>query len=721
MRPRQLLLAVVPTLLGCTSRMSRPAAADANPALMINAVRANPLLARSKLPFGTPPFDKIRSTDYEPALELRMREHLAEAEVIANQTTEPTFQNTIVALERSAQPLLQSLYVFYSILGANSNDTLQNVAATEMPKLSRHFDEINLNPKLFRRIEAIYARRDQLGLSAEDKRVLEQYRRDFVRSGALLGDSDKARVRAFNEEEARLTTAFQSKLLSATKNAGVIVDDRSQLDGLSDIEIDAAAEAAKGRGLSGKWLLPLQNTTRQPSQQHLRDRAMRERLYRASIDRAEQGDTSDTRQIVRRLAELRSARAALLGYPNHAAYVVEPQMSHTPDAVLKLLTDIATPAIRRAKEEQVAMQTLIDEERGGFKLEPWDWQYYAERVRLARYALEETQLKPYLELNRVLEDGVFYAANQLYGISFRERHDLPVYHPDVRVFEVIDADGTPLALFYADYFKRDNKNGGAWTNTFVIPAGLLGTRAVVTNVANFTKPAPGQPALLTFDDVIALFHEFGHALHLIFAKSQYPSLLGAPPDFGEFPSQFNEHWAFEPRVLAHYAKHYQTGAPMPDSLVTRFLRSRTFNQGFETTEYVAAALLDLSWHILPKDAPTQDVDAFESATLERYHFNEVAVAPRYRSSYFLHIWNLGYAANYGAYMWAEVLDHDAYAWFEEHGGLTRANGQRFRDLILARQNTMDLMGIYREFRGRDPRVDALLQNRGLVDKKISAR
>ncbi len=713
MRPYRLLLVALPMLVGCATRTAPPSVLPAGAAAAVSPVRANPLIARSTLEFQAPAFDKIRDADYRPAFDSGMREQRAEIEAISNRSEPPTFQNTIVAMERSGQLLNRTQYVFFPLVSANTDDTLQNIMSTEFPKLSAHWDEILLNDKLFHRIESVYSRREQLGLTPEENRLVELYYRDFVRAGARLDDKGKTQLKALNQEEAKLIADYQTKLLNATNAAGVVVDDRVQLDGLSDLEISAAAEAARARGLQGKWLLPLQNTTQQPAQRHLRNRALRQRLYLASTERAERADSNDTRELVARMARIRAERAALLGYPSHAAFVLETQMAHTPETELNLLTGIVGPAIARAKEEQAGMQALIDEEHGGFKLEPWDWQYYAERVRLAKYALDDQQLKPYLELNRVLEDGVFFAANQLYGITFRERHDLPVYHPDVRVFEILDASGAPLALFYGDFFKRDNKNGGAWTNGFVQPAGLLGTKAVVTNVANFSKPAPGQPALLTFDDVITLFHEFGHALHAIFADVKYPYLLGATPDFGEFPSQINEHWAFEPHVLAHYARDYQTGAPMPDSLVARFQRARTFNQGFAMTEHVQASLLDLAWHMLPKGAPLQDVDAFEASTLRGYHFDQVQVPPRYRTSYFAHIWNIGYAANYGSYTWAEVLDHDAYAWFEEHGGLTRANGQRFRELILARQNTMDLASIYREFRGREPSVEALLRNRGL--------
>jgi peptidyl-dipeptidase Dcp len=498
------------------------------------------------------------------------------------------------------------------------------------------------------------------------------------------------------------------------------VGDKNELDGLSDAEIAAAAEAARQRKLDGKWVLSLQNTTQQPPQASLRNRALRQRLFIASTTRAERGDSNDTREIVKRLAQLRPERAQLLGYPSVAAYVLDDRMAKTPDAAIKLLSDLVPAATARARREADNLQAMINRQRGGFKLAPWDWQYYAEQVRKAEYALDESQLKPYFELDRVLQDGVFFAANRLYGLTFKQRTDLPVYHPDVRVFEVFDADGTSLALWYCDYFKRDNKSGGAWEDTFVDGSGLLGTKPVVFNVANFPKPAPGQPALLRFDDVKTMFHEFGHALHAMLTRVQYPRLTGTnvPTDFVEFPSQFNEHWALEPTVLAHYAKHYQTRQPMPRTLVDKIKRARTFDQGFATTEYVAAALLDMAWHSLPVGPEQADIGAFESQTLKRFAVDVPEVPPRYRTTYFSHIWNGGYYAGYYAYLWSEVLDDDAYAWFTENGGMTRANGRRFRDMILSRGGTGDMGAMYRAFRGRDPEVGPLLEERGLqADQK----
>jgi peptidyl-dipeptidase Dcp len=679
---------------------------------------ANPFAAASSLPFQAPPFDRIKDADYHPALSEGMRVQLDEVHAVAADTAAPTFDNTIVALERSGRLLTRAANVFFALTQANTNDTLQKVEEEMTPRLAAHADAIHLNDTLFKRVKSVYDRRATLKLTAGQKFLVERYYRDFVRAGAALSDADKAKLRELNKEEATLSTNFKNHLLAATKAGALVVSDKAELDGLSDAEIASAADAAKQRKLDGKWVLPLQNTTQQPVQASLRNRAVRERLFKASTTRAEHGDTNDTRAIVKRLAQLRADRAKLLGFPTMAAFVEDDQMAHTPETAIGLLTGIVPAATAKARGEAAKMQALIDAQKGGFKLEPWDWQYYAEQVRKAEYALDESQIKPYFELDRVLRDGVFFAATQLYGITFKERKDIPVYHPDVRVFEVFDADGGSMALFYCDYFKRDNKSGGAWMNAFVDGIGLFRQKPAVSNVANFTKPAAGQPALLTDDDVKTMFHEFGHALHGMLTRVEFPRVTGTntSTDFVEFPSQFNEHWALYPGVLANYAKHHQTGAPMPAELVEKIKKARTFNQGFATTEYVAAALLDQAWHNLPQGPQQEDVSAFEVAALKRYQVDVPEVPPRYRSNYFAHIWGGGYYANYYAYLWSEVLDHDAYAWFTEHGGLNRANGQRFRDMVLSRGGTEDVAALYRAFRGRDPRVEPLLVERGLTGK-----
>ncbi|HEY7957629.1 MAG TPA: M3 family metallopeptidase [Polyangia bacterium] len=695
--------------------------AGAAGAMPASAEAANPFAKASPLTFQAPPFDKIHESDYQPALEEGMKVHLDEVNQIADNPAKPTFANTIVAMERSGLMLTRVSKVFFAIAQANTDPTLQKIQSIEAPKLQAHSDAVFLNPKLFARIEAIYGARKALHLRGEDEVLIERYHHDFVHAGAALSEPDKTKLRALNQEEAKLTTEFQTRLLAATKDGALVVSDVKQLDGLSPGDLAAAAQAAKARGLTGKWVLALQNTTQQPYQVTLKNRALRKKLFEASIHRADQKNADDTRAIGQRLAQLRADKAKLLGFANFAAYTLDDQMAKTPEAAIKLMTDLVPAALAKAKSEAQKMQELIDHQGAKITLEPWDWQYYSEQVRKAEYDLDEAELKPYFELDRVLKDGVFYAAHKLYGISFKERHDLPVYQPDVRVFDVIDSNGKPLALFYADYFKRDNKSGGAWMDSFVDQSGLLGTKPVIFNVCNFTKPAPGQPALLSFDDVTTMFHEFGHALHGMFSNVKYPTLAGTntPRDFVEFPSQFNEHWALDPKVFAHYARHEKTGASMPQALVDKIKKSRTFNQGYGTLEYLEAGLLDMAWHTLSPGAPLQDAASFGPAALKRFGVAYAPVPPRYRSSYFAHIWDGGYAAGYYAYLWSAVLDDDAYEWFQEHGGLTRKNGQRFRDMLLSRGHTGDLAAMYRGFRGRDPSVEALMRDRGLTSPTAS--
>jgi len=682
---------------------------------------SNPFAAPSTLPFQAPPFDRIKDADFLPAMEAGMREHIAEVAAITANKEAPTFANTIEAMERSGQLLQRSAAVFFALTSADTNDVLQKAQADIAPKLAAHQDAIYLDGKLFERVKKIYDARAEAGLDAEQKQLVERYYRNFVRAGALLPEADKARLRELNKEESTLTTEFSNKLLAASNAGALVVKDRKKLAGLSEAELAAAANDAKAAGKDGQFMLPLQNTTQQPAQASLTDRATREALFKASTTRAEHGDANDTRSIIQRLAVLRAQKAKLLGFPNYASYALDDQMARTPQAALKLMTDMVPAATGKARGEAAQMQALIDKQKGGFKLAPWDWQFYAEQVRKAEYDLDEAQIKPYLEINRVLEDGVFYAATQLYGITFKERKDIPVYDPDIRVFEVFDKDGSSLALFYADYWKRESKRGGAWMDNLVPQSHLLGTKPVVFNVCNFTKPAAGQPALISWDDATTMFHEFGHALHGIFSNVKYPTLSGTnvPRDFVEFPSQFNEHWASDPKVFANFARHYRTGKPMPKELVEKIRKTRTYGQGFATTEYLAAALLDMNWHMLPADAPKQDVDAYEKASLAKFGIDMSEIPPRYRTSYFAHVWGGGYAAGYYAYLWSEVLDHDAFYWFRENGGMTRENGQRFRDLILSRGSTKDLGEAYREFRGRDPDVEPLLEQRGLKEEKAA--
>jgi peptidyl-dipeptidase Dcp len=681
------------------------------------AAAANPFFSESPLPFHAPPFDKIKDSDYAPAIEEGMKNQLAEIETIANNPAAPTFANTLEAMERSGALLTRVTKVFFNLTTANTSDTLQKIKADEVPKLAAHSDAIFLNAKLFARVKALYDSRNSLKLDPESNYLVERYFKAFVRAGALLSEADKETLRGLNQEEAKLTTKFEDDVLAETNNGAIVIDNKADLEGLSENDIAAAAERAKERKLDGKWVIALQNTTQQPALTFLKNRAVRERLFKASVSRGNHGGENDTKAIVARLAQLRPQRAKLLGYPDHATFTLDDQMAKTPQAAEQLLTGIVPAATAKIRNDAARMQKLIDAEKGGFTLGPADWEYYAEKVRKAEYDLDDSQIKPYFELEHVLHDGVFFAANKLYGITFKERKDLPVYQPDVRVFEVFDANGKSLALFYADYFQRSNKDGGAWQDSFVDQSNLLGTQPVVINVTNFTKPPVGQPALLSFDDVTTMFHEFGHALHAMFSNIRYPMLGGVSRDFVEFPSQFNEHWALDPAVFANYAKHYQTGKPMPPALVDKIKRSRTFNQGYAVTEYVSAALLDVAWHSLPADAPLQDVNAFEAASLKRFQVDLPQVPPRYHTTYFSHIWDGGYSAGYYAYLWSEVLDDDAFYWFKEHGGLTRANGQRFRDLVLSKGGTQDVATTFRNFRGRDPIVEPLLEERGLKGTK----
>jgi peptidyl-dipeptidase Dcp len=679
---------------------------------------SNPFFAPSTLPFQAPPFDKITDADYQPALEAGMAQQRKEVRAIADNPAPPTFENTLGALEKSGQLFNRVMLVFNAVTGANLDPALEELQELEAPKLAEHHDEIYLDSKLFHRVEVIYKQRDSLNLDAESLRLVDYYYQQFVHAGANLADKDKAELKKLNQEQSTLAQAFTSKLLAATKDGAYVTQDRNALAGLSAASIAAAVEAAKERKLEG-YVLPLQNTTQQPDLASLSVRSTRQTIFENSWNRAERGGANDTRDTISRLAQLRAQKAKLLGFPNYAAWRLEDQMAKTPETALKFMDALVPDSTAKAMGEAKDIQNFIDARGGGFTLQPWDWEFYSEELRKAKYDLNDELLKPYFELNNVLQNGVFYAANQLYGITFQERHDIPVYHPDVRVFTVFDSDGKELALWYCDYFKRDDKNGGAWMDVFVNQSRLLGLRPVVYNVANFSKPAPGQPALLTFDDVTTMFHEFGHALHGMFANTNYPTLSGTSVarDFVEFPSQFNENWATYPAVFDHYAKHYQTGAPMPAGLAVKLKKSQKFNQGYALTEVLAAAELDMQWHTLSAGTPPQNPDEFETQALERKHVLLTEVPSRYRSSYFAHIWGGEYAAGYYAYLWAEMLDHAAYQWFQNHGGMTRANGHRFRQMVLSRGNTEELGKMYSEWLGGEPRLEPMLKYRGLAPEE----
>ncbi len=675
----------------------------------------NPFFEPSNLPFQAPPFDKIKDSDYKPAIQEGMKQQLYEIEKIADNSAPPTFENTLVALEKSGQLLARVTMVFNAVTGANTDSLLQAVQEEEAPNLAAHSDAIFLNTKLFERVKSIYQERNQLKLNHESQKLISYYYNKFVHAGANLSNENKTKLKMLNEEEATLTAKFINKLLAGTKAGALVVSNKDELAGLSTSELDAESQEASSRGFSGKWLISLQNTTQQPNLQSLEDRKTRKELFEDSWNRCERNDANDTRSDIERIAKIRAEKATLLGFSNFAAWRLQDQMAKTPEAVEKFLAGLVPATVANEQKEASDIQEFIDKSGKDFKLEPWDWSYYAEKLRKARFNLDDSQIKPYFVLDNVLQKGLFYEAHELYGLTFKELHNIPVYQKDVRVFEVFDKDGSPLALFYADYFKRDNKSGGAWMDNMVQQSKLLGTKPVVYNVTNFTKPAPGQPALLSFDDVTTMFHEFGHALHGIFADEEYPSLSGTnvPRDFVEFPSQFNEHWALYPKVLEHYALNYKTGKPIPQELVDKIKKANNFNQGYDFTELLEAADLDMAWHTLPANAPQQNADEFETASLKKDNLYIPQVPPRYRSSYFLHIWGNGYAAGYYAYLWSEMLDDDAFNWFMDHGGLTRENGDRFRKMILSRGATEDYGKMFHEFAGHDPQIEPMLINRGL--------
>lgn len=677
----------------------------------------NPFFSASPLPYQAPPFDVITDEHYRPAFDEGVRQKRAEIATITANPATADFDNTLLALEQSGHLLNQVTSVFFAMTSAHTNDFLQQLDEAFSTELAELANDIYLDDALFARVESVWRQRETLGLDAESLRLVETTYQKFVLAGAMLSAEDKATLKTLNTEAAGLTSQFNQRLLAADKAGGLVVDYVHQLDGLSAEEIASAAEAAQAKGLENRWLLTLLNTTQQPALAALRDRQTRENLFTAGWLRTQRGDANDTRAIVLRLVQLRAQQAKLLGFTDFASWKIADQMAGTPQAALTFMRDIAPAARARAERELADIQQMIDTQQGGFTAQAWDWAFYAEQVRLAKYALDESQIKPYFALNSVLTDGVFWAASELFGIRFSERFDIPVYHPDVRVWEIFDADGHGLALFYGDYFARDSKSGGAWMGNFVEQSTLNGTQPVIYNVCNYQKPAAGQAALLSWDEVITLFHEFGHTLHGLFASQRYATLSGTntPRDFVEFPSQINEHWASQPQVFAHYARHHQSGEPMPEALREKMLQATQFNKGYDMTELLSAALLDMNWHALAAGAGVNDVDEFERDAIRKEQLDLAAVPPRYRSSYFAHIFGGGYAAGYYAYLWTQMLADDGYQWFVEQGGLTRENGQRFREAILSRGNSSDLGELYRQWRGHDPQIEPMLKNRGLSD------
>ncbi|MHA4868523.1 M3 family metallopeptidase [Duganella sp. PWIR1] len=688
----------------------------AEPASMLPA--SNPFAKASALPFGYPAFDKIQNEDYAPAFEEGMRQQAAEIDAIANNKKPASFDNTIVAMEKSGQLLSRVSSVFGNLSGANTNDTFKALERELSPKLSAHSDAIRLNSKLYARIKSLYDKRDKLHLDSESKYLLERYHTDFVRAGAQLSDADKQKLKAMNGELAKLQTTFAQNVLEEANDSALVVDTREELAGMSAKAIDAAAAAAKAKGKEGKFLIPVVNTTGQASLAVLTNRAVREKLMALSLARGSHGGKFDNTQVVLSIAKLRAEKAALMGYPNFAAYALADQTAHDTDAVNKILAELTRPAVANAKKEGAEIQAVINKENGGFELAAQDWSLYSDKVKAERFNFDQNELRPYFELNNVLTNGVFFAANKVYGLSFKERKDLPVYNPDVRVFDVFDADGKQLAIFIADFYARSNKRGGAWMNAYVSQSSLMGTRPVVANHLNIPKPNEGEPTLLTYDELRTMFHEFGHALHGMFSNVKYPRFAGTrvPRDYVEFPSQVNEMWSVWPEVLSNYAKHYQTGAPMPQALLDKVIASKKFNEGFRTTEYLAASILDQKWHQLsPSQIPT-DVLGFEAAALKSAGVDYAPVPPRYRTTYFSHTFAGGYSAGYYGYVWAEKLDADAVEWFIENGGPLRKNGDYFRKMLLSKGGTMDAMQMYRNFRGRDAKIEPLLERRGLTEK-----
>lgn len=677
----------------------------------------NPFLTPSKLPLLAPDFAAIKHEDYEPAFEAGMREQLEQMRSIADQSSSPSFENTLVAMERSGEILKRVQAVFFNMSSAHTDDKIQAIEEKIAPKLASHSDDIFLNKKLFQRVEYLWNQRANQNWNEEQQRLLKEYYESFVRAGARLNEEQQKRVRSINEELSTLTTQFQNNLLAITKERSVVVDNVEDLSGMSSSDIAAAKEAAQAKGLANKYLIVITNTTRQPVLTSLKNREVRKRVWLASANRGlgENGGL-DNRPLVLSIARLRAERAILLGYDTHAAYTLENQMASNPKAAFKMLQDLAPGVVAKAKIEADEIMQVMRRDNIQDSVQPWDWEYYAEKVRAEKYQVDENLIKPFFELENVLKKGVFYTFGKLYGVRFEERKDLPVYHPSVRVFDVIGNDGKQIGLFYADYFQRDSKRGGAWMDSFVNQSRLLHQLPVVVNVLNVPPPPTGEPTLLSLDHVTTMFHELGHGVHGLFSAVEYPTLSGTsvPRDFVEFPSTFHEDWAIHPEVLANYAYHYKTGEALPKDLLEKSIAANKFNKGFETLEYLSAALLDLGWHSIRPDQVPADVVAFERELLERYGVAYPPVPPRYRTAYFAHVWSGGYSAGYYAYLWSEVLAADAFAHMKSLGGLTPSNGKLFREKVLSKGGTREVIQQYKDFRGQDATVDALLSRRGLT-------
>ena len=712
MRKSFIAIAIGATLM--TGALAGCSTQDIKAANVTAVQTQNPLFQASTLQYQAPDFSVIKDEHFQPALEQGIKEQYQEILAIANNPAAPTFDNTIVAMEKSGALLNRASSVFYNLAGSNSNPALRKIQGEMAPKMAAHSDNINLNPALFARIEAIYNDRNNLGLTPEAVRLVEVYHQRFIMAGAKLTDEQKVKIRALNEEQSTLTNEFSQRLLRLTKEIAIVVDSKEQLAGLSDSEITSAANDAKAAGHEGKYLINITNTTRQPILASLENRELRQRIWEASANRGLTGE-NETASLVSRLAQLRAERAALLGYENWASYRLAPQMAKTPEAVYSMFGSMVPAVVANTEKEAADIQAMINKTGGKFELAPWDWEFYAEKVRQEKYALDANSIRPYFEFNRVLEDGVFYTLKELYGVTLKPRPDLPVYHPDVKAYEMFDADGSSMAIFYADYFAREGKRGGAWMSSFVGQSFLEGTKPVVVNVMNIKKAPEGQPTFVSYNEVTTMFHEMGHGTHGMFSKVTYPSLSGTSVsrDFVEFPSTFEEDWAAHPKVLANYAKHYETGKPIPDELLQKLLKSGSFNQGFDTLEYMAAALVDMEWHSLSPDAPQQDVATFEANALKKHGLNITAVPPRYKSTYFAHAFPGGYSASYYAYMWSEILAADAFAYVQTQGGLNREIGMKYRKTIREVGNSIAPMEAYKNFRGQEPTTEGLLNRRGL--------
>ncbi|WP_282148476.1 M3 family metallopeptidase [Algibacter lectus] len=670
----------------------------------------NPLVQKSILQYQAPQFDLIKDEDFVPAFKEGLKIHDSEIDAITNNTEAPTFENTVLALELSGEVLDRATNVFYNLTGSSTNPTLQAIEKEYAPIFSSHSDNIYLNSKIYNRIKAL----DLSTLKGEDLKLVDYYLKRFEMAGASLSSEDKEKMMEINKKLSVLKTEFNSRLLKARKEAALVVDTVEELDGLSSDDIERAKLKAEEAGLEGKYVLGLSNTTQQPLLAVLKNRETRRKLFEASFTRAEKNNAADTRQVVEEIALLRMQKAQLMGKKNYAEWKLQNQMAKTPDRALNLLSELGKASVAQAKKEAANIQSIIDAQNGGFKLEPWDWSFYAEQVKKAKYDLDQKELEPYFELNSVLENGVFYAAERMYGITFKKRTDLPVYNPDVITYEVFDKDGSSLALYYLDFYTRDTKKGGAWMNSFVNQSHYLKQKPVIVNVFNYIKPTEGNPSLISFDNVTTMFHEFGHTLHGLFANQQYVSLSGTsvPRDYVEFPSQINEHAALEPDVLKNYAIHYETKETIPQALIDKLMKAEMFNKGYDVTELLAASVIDMMWHTVENEADFKPVLEFEKEALAKNGLLVSEVPSRYHTPYFAHVWGSGYSAGYYAYTWSKTLDYNAYDWIKANGGMNRENGERFRKHILSVGNSVDLNKAFTDFVGHDMEVDAYINNVG---------